>query len=174
MTFKKNRNGGWIVPAETVIGGSTAIPAYSELHAGCTLGNHCTLGDWCKLGNHCMLGDWCKLGSHCTLGDSCRLGDYCTLGHWCTLGDCCKLGDCCQLGNHCTLEGLLCRRFMNLSNVDGSGRQILLVTDGKKVLVRAGCFLGSPKEFCAKAEKGKKSVYADTVRAVAAIPLKHA
>ena len=55
--------------------------------------------------------------------------------------------------------------------MDGSGRQLLLVTDGEKVLVRAGGFLGSPKEFCAKVKKEGKPVYVAAVKAVARVLL---
>ena len=115
-----------------------------------------------------------EIPAYSELGYGCTLGNHCTLSNHCTLGDCCTLGNNCKLGAYCKLEGITCKRFMNLSNVDGSGRQLLIITDGKKVLVRAGCFLGNPEEFCARAEKGNKPVYADMVRAVAAILLKHA
>jgi len=50
---------------------------------------------------------------------------------------------------------------------------VLIVTDGERMLVRAGCFLGTPAEFAAKAEGEGKHVYAAAIPALAeAIKLK--
>ena len=141
MKFKVNNLGGWIVPINTALAANAVIPAYS------------TLGDHCKLGCGCKLGDGCKLGCDCKLGCGCDLGCDC------------KRGAGCKLGCDCTLEGLVCKRFMNLSNIDGSGRQLLVVTDGLHTVVRAGCFRGSAKEFVVRAREENKLVYAAVVPA---------
>jgi hypothetical protein len=53
---------------------------------------------------------------------------------------------------------------MTLSNVDGSGRQIKLIFDGKDVHVEAGCFLGNVNDFCEKAENEGKQFYSKIIR----------
>ncbi len=90
------------------------------------------------------------------------------LGNWCTLGNDCTLGDRCRLGNGCTLEGLIAKRWLTLANVDGSGRQILIVPDGKETKVRAGCFIGTADQFVQKAQAKGKHIYAAVIPAVVA------
>lgn len=79
------------------------------------------------------------------------------------LGNGCTLGNGCRLGDNCKLEGVVANRWMTLANVDGSGRQILIVTDGESIKVRAGCFIGSPEEFALKARRERKYLYADII-----------
>jgi NDP-sugar pyrophosphorylase family protein len=161
MNFPINQRGGWIIPENADLPSETHVPAYSEI------GNVCTLGDDCKLGNGCTLGDDCKLGNGCTLGNYCKLGDGCKLGNGCTIGNDCTLGDGCKLGDDCKLEGIVAKRWLTMANVDGSGRKILIVTDGKTTKVRAGCFIGSPQEFSDKAKAENKPLYATLVPFVA-------
>jgi hypothetical protein len=66
-----------------------------------------------------------------------------------------------------TLEGIVAKRWLTMANVDGSGRRILIVTDGKTTKVRAGCFIGSPQEFSDKAKAENKPLYSTLVPFVA-------
>ena len=116
---------------------------------------------------HSIIAVWTIIPAYSDLGNDCTLGYRCTLGNSCTLGDLCRLGDGCTLGNDCTVSGIICVRFVCLSNVDGSGRQIVLVYDGKSVSVLAGCHKGTVKEFCEKAKSENKLRYALVIRAAA-------
>ena len=158
MNFETNNEGGWIVPANTDIPPNTQIPDYSELDNDCTLGDGCELGNGCTLGSWCILGDRCKLGNRCILGNHCELGDYCILGSWC------MLGNGCELGNRCILENVTVHKFMTLANVDGTGRQILLIKHDGGILVRAGCFVGTVEAFCEKAESEGKHFYSKVIK----------
>jgi hypothetical protein len=60
---------------------------------------------------------------------------------------------------------------MTLSNVDGSGRQIKLIFDGKKIHVEAGCFFGNVNDFCEKAESEGKYFYSKILRTNALVML---
>jgi len=57
-------------------------------------------------------------------------------------------------------------RFLTLANVSGSGRQITLIQHADGALVRAGCFLGTPEEFAARAKAEGKDLYAAAIPAV--------
>ena len=74
----------------------------------------------------------------------------------------------CSLGNGCELEGMLVKHWLTLANVDGSGRQILVINDGKQTLIRAGCFLGNLAEFSERAEDENKTAYVAIITAVVA------
>lgn len=124
-----------------IIPAGTNIPAETSVPAFSRLGNDCTLGNWCDIGTGCRLGDGCRLGTGC------------------------------NLGNDCTLEGVVARHWLTLANVDGTGRQILVVSDGATTKIRAGCFVGTPDEFVAKAKIEGKTRYASVIPAVVAAML---
>ena len=77
------------------------------------------------------------------------------------------LGDWCTLGEECTLEGGAVSRWLTLSNVDGSGRQVLIILrpDGA-VAIRAGCRLCGLEEFVEAALSEGKPYYAAVIPAV--------
>ena len=56
---------------------------------------------------------------------------------------------------------------MNMSNVDGSGRKILIIVHKGGIKIEAGCFDGTLDEFCAKAEVEGKTRYVKVVKAAA-------
>ena len=95
------------------------------------------------------------------LGNWNKLGDDNTLGNWNTLGDGFKFG------KRLKIEGVRVLALMNMSNVDGSGRKILIVIHTHGIIVRAGCFVGSLDEFCEKALSEGKRRYARVVKAAA-------
>ena len=84
-----------------------------------------------------------------------------------TLGEGCALGEGCTLGDRCTLEGSEFLRFMTLSNVDGSCRQILVIVRESEINIRAGCFYGTLDAFCERAADEGKPFYVAVVRAAA-------
>lgn len=137
MDFPINERGGWIVEPYTIIPAGTVIPAWSEIWEGC------------KLGPNCQLGGGCKLGEDCELGGGCKLGMY------------------CELERGCELENGPVEQWLTLANVDGSGRQILLIVrpDGVRH-IRAGCFFGTQDEFVARANGQGKFKYAAVIPAV--------
>ena len=119
------------------------------------------------LGDGNKLGDGNTLGNRNTLGNCNTLGDGNTLGDDNTLGDCNTLGDGFKFGKRLKMEGVMVLALMNMSNVDGSGRKILIVIHTHGIIVRAGCFVGSLDEFCEKALSEGKRRYARVVKAAA-------
>ncbi|MDK4529822.1 hypothetical protein [Kingella kingae] len=95
-----------------------------------------------------------------------NFGDNNTLGDYNKLGNCNKLGSSFKFGKRLKMEGVEVIDFMTMANVDGSGR-IQIIVHTKGLLIRAGCFVGTLDEFCAKAESEYKTRYSKVVRAVA-------
>ena len=58
---------------------------------------------------------------------------------------------------------------MTLSNVDGSGRQIILIKHSDGIIVRTGCFVGDISEFIEKAKSENKMKYVSIVGAIAEV-----
>lgn len=142
--FPRNAQGGWNVPAGTSLPRMPIIPAYSQI------------GTDCEIGDHCRIGPYSQVGAGCEIGNHGRVGPYS------------QIGDHCRIGRDSTIEGVVARRFLTMANVDGTGRQVLIVTDGKTARVRAGCFVGTPSAFAAKAEAQGKTLYARLIPLVAA------
>jgi hypothetical protein len=65
------------------------------------------------------------------------------------------------------MDGVKDARFLCLSNVDGSGRQVIVIASRDGVIVRAGCFRGTVSEFVARATAEGKTLYAAIIPAVA-------
>ena len=168
MYFPLNKRGGWIVPDETVIPDHTIVPPYSQFGNWCKFGNWCNFGNACEFGNVCKFGNSCKFGNACKFGNLCKFGNACEFGNVCEFDNVCEFGNACKLGYECIVEGVQMQWIMTAANIDGSGRQILIVSDGDKVLVRAGCFLGSVEEFTAKAKSEGKHFYAAVIPAMVA------
>ena len=124
-------------------------------------------GDGNKLGDGNVLGDKNTLGNKNTFGDFNTLGNYTKLGDNCTLGESNKLGNGLKFGKKLTIEGVKCRDLMTMGNVDGTGRQVVIIVHTEGIKIRAGCFSGSLDEFCAKAESENKITYSKVVRAAA-------
>ncbi|EIC13636.1 hypothetical protein QG083_10760 [Kingella kingae] len=100
-------------------------------------------------------------------GDNNTLGGWQIIGADNTFGDCNILGSSFKFGKRLKMEGVEVINFMTMPNVDGSGRQIQIIVHTKGLLIRAGCFVGTLDEFCAKAESEYKTRYSKVVRAVA-------
>lgn len=62
--FKTNDNGGWIIPAGTII--PDVIPAHSVLgdDRGCRFGD-------CEITESYKFDDWCDFGHECVFGNNC-------------------------------------------------------------------------------------------------------
>ena len=78
-----------------------------------------------------------------------------------------KLGNGLKFGKKLTIEGVKCRDLMTMGNVDGVGRQVVIIVHTEGIKIRAGCFSGSLDEFCANAESENKITYSKVVRAAA-------
>lgn len=78
------------------------------------------------------------------------------------------LGGYCKLGEDSRWLGIIAKQWLTLANVDGSGRQIKIVSDGKQVKIEAGCFNGTGQEFLAKAESEGKMIYVAVIGAICA------
>ena len=80
-----------------------------------------------------------------------------------------KLGNECKLGYGCMLEGSIVKSWLTVANVDGTGRQILIIgrPDGA-INIRAGCFYGTDAEFLARAASEGKTRYAAVIGAICA------
>ena len=113
------------------------------------------IGDYAEIGDCSRIGKWAKIGNYAEIGKSVEIGE------WVIIGDCVKIGDKFRC------EGLEVIDFFTMSNIDGTGRRIHIYVHTKGVTIRAGCFLGTPDEFCNKAEDEGKYLYSTTVRAAA-------
>ena len=80
-----------------------------------------------------------------------------------------EIGNGCEIGDGCKIEGVKCLDFMTLSNVDGSGRQIILIKHSDGIIVRAGCFVGDISAFIEKAKSENKMKYVSIVGAIAEV-----
>ena len=78
-----------------------------------------------------------------------------------------EFGDGSKFGDGCVYHGFVFERFMLSANIDGSGRQIKIFSAGKVVMIEAGCFWGTAKEFCNKAKNEGKDIYVNVVDAIA-------
>ena len=170
MNFKLNARGGWIVPANTVIPTGTVSPAHSEFGYGCKFGFNCKFGSGCKFGYRCKFEDYCKFGPcckfeyKCQFGPNCKFRDYSEFGTGCDLGKEVEIGCGIKRGGNFKMEGVVVQKLLTVANLDGSGRQVLLIKHKGGILVRAGCFVGTPEEFCSKAEVEGKLLYVDIVK----------
>ena len=131
------------------------------------IGDFLRIGDNAKIGYNVVIGHSAKIGDGVVIADYAKIGNFAELGNNVELGDGVELGDNVQIGDKFICEGLKVIDFFTLSNVDGTGRRVNVYVHTEGVLVRAGCFSGTLDEFCEKAEKEGKHLYAITVRAAA-------
>ena len=173
FNFEVNEKGGWIVPACTVFEKEVVFPDYCEFGDFCKFGYFCKFGDFCEFDDYCEFGRSCKFGNSCKFGSFCKFGYFCKFGHSCEFGHYCKFGHSCEFGNSCNipkgciLEDVIMQRWTTLSNLDGSGRQILIIVHEGGAKIRAGCFCGNLDAFVAKVKSEGKEIYAKVVPLVA-------
>ena len=125
--YAKNEQGGWVIPAGSVVAPNQKIPDFSEI------GNGNTFGKWNTFGN----------------GNT--FGDGTTFGNW------------------TKIERVPNAKLMCISNADGSGRQVQIITNGVDTIIRAGCFSGTVDEFVARAVAENKPIYAAAIPALVAV-----
>ena len=138
LEFPRNKRGGWVVPPWAALPDGVVVPPCSEI------------------------GNCVKIGDHATIGDEATIGNYVKIGN------CVKIGAFVKICRECVIEGVKVKRILTLGNVDGSGRQVLLIWHAGGVLVRAGCFRGTVGEFVARAASEGKHIYAAVIPAVVA------
>lgn len=85
---------------------------------------------------------------------------------FCEFGDSCKFGDSCNIPHGCTMEDVEMQQWTTISNLDGSGRQVIIILHKDGVKIRAGCFSGSLEEFVMKATLEGKKIYASVVPSI--------
>lgn len=107
-----------------------AAPERSKFGEGSEFGAGSKFGAWSKFGERSEFGERSKFGAGSEFGEESKFGERS------------KFGEESKFGADCIIEGVVASRIMTLANVDGSGRQILLIWHAGGVLVRAGCFLG--------------------------------
>jgi len=137
-------------------------------------GAEAQFGAWSKFGKLSQFGALSKFGAWSLFGDKSKFGADSQFGTGVEFGDRSlfgarpRFGAGAKFGKNCIIEGVIAQRVMTLTNVDGSGRQILLVWHDDGVLVRAGCFLGTVSEFRKRATADGKYIYAAVIPAVVA------
>jgi hypothetical protein len=65
------------------------------------------------------------------------------------------------------MEGVEMQQWVTISNLDGSGRQVIIILHKDGIKIRAGCFLGTLEDFVAKATSEGKKIYASAIPAIA-------
>lgn len=152
--------------------------------AGVQFGKNCVVGNLFLAGTHFKLGDFSRVKSNATFGMCSSIGRGCFIGQnaqflqsaviqdLCTLKSGANISHGATIGNGCNIE-LPARledkdmlAFMTLGNLDGSGRQVLLVKHAGGVTIRAGCFIGTAEGFCKRAALEHELVYVNVVNAI--------
>lgn len=77
-----------------------------------------------------------------------------------------EFGSYSKFGSNSEIEGVIFTKMMQLQNLDGSGRQVNIIKHSEGIIIRAGCFLGTPEQFCSKALSEGKKTYAAVVKAI--------
>lgn len=135
-------------------------------------GPHFKLGDFSNVGSNSAFGACTNIGRGCFIGRDASFAQYATIRDFCTLKSGTNISPNADIGNGCnirlpaTLEGKDMLAFMTLGNVDGSGRQVLLIKHADGVTIRAGCFIGTAEEFYKRAAAEHKLVYVNVVEAI--------
>lgn len=184
--FSENLYGGWLVPPRSNLGSDLVFPPHSVIGEGSVLGSrlqfgHRTviekavyLGSDIHIGGESRIRDNCNLQHNVTLEGPVQIGNCVTVGDGFRAGPAVYLGEGFSCGADAEIEGVKVKRFLTIANVDGSGRSNLVLTDGKTVYIRNGCFFGNIDEFITRASKQNKPVYVAVMSRVAAALLTNA
>ena len=108
-----------------------------------------------------------EFGACSKFGIGSEFGECSKFGAGSKFGEGSEFGAGSKFGAECSYRGFVFERYMSSANIDGSGRQIKIFSAGKIVMVEAGCFWGTAKEFCNKAKKEGKDTYFNVVGAIA-------
>ena len=178
--FNLNARGGWIVPSGTeLLTVSISAPRYSVFGDRCKFGDNAEFGGASKFGNGCRFGSGAKFGDDTTFadcaefgcsnrfGDRTRFGYAAKFGNKTIFGKQILFGACTKFGDDCYIEDEKLVKIITAANIDGTGRQVMLIFNGETVKVRAGCFFGTYQEMARNALSESKPVYASVVTAMA-------
>lgn len=135
--FERNKEGGWIIPANTVVPSNTVVPQNSKIGNGCNFGLGCIFQSGCNFGNDCSFEYGCEFENFIVLGQN------------------------------CSICGVIVQKWLTVSNVDGSGRQVKIIRHAEGILIEAGCFVGTLDEFVAKAIAENKMQYVKIISLIA-------
>jgi len=122
-----------------------------------TFGNCVTFGTCAKIGDSAHIGAGSRFGHIPSFGHRVQLHDDVTIGNWP------MFGESLVFGNNVTIDGGVVRDLIIVSNVDGSGRQVIIYRRDDGPYVRAGCFFGTLDEFVKRATAEDKHRYAEVV-----------
>ena len=145
----------------------------SEFGAESEFGYRSEFGAWSKFGDRSEFGAESEFGAYSKFGAGSEFGAYSKFGAESEFGAYSKFGAGSEFGAYskfgagCSYRGFVFERYMSSANIDGSGRQIKIFSAGKAVMVEAGCFWGTAKEFCNRAKNEGKDTYSNVVGAIA-------
>ena len=117
----------------------------------CTFGGHNIFGSDVEFGFGATFGEYCYIGDHSTIGDRATFGYHNRVGNDVVIGTHAQLGESFSHGERLTIEGVKAIALMNMRNVAGSGRDILIIVHTEGIKIRAGSFVGSLGEFSLQA-----------------------
>lgn len=146
---------------------------HTNFKDGNVFGENNTFGRFSSFGNNNSFGDDNVFDDYTLFGNGNAFGRYTVFGRYAQVGDdtvlgaCATIGECFEFGKRLTMEDVKVLALMCMSSVDGSGRQVQVIVHTEGILIRAGCFVGTLDEFCAKAEAENKTRYSRIVRAAA-------
>ena len=94
----------------------------------------CPTGDYTEIKS---FGEWCSFGERCSFGEGCSFGERCRFGERCS----------CEFGE-----------FSKMLTIGGFGSEarttyFFLLTTGKALYVRCGCFRGTYDEWINKVQE---------------------
>ena len=153
----------------TKVGDESTVGACASFGFEASFGNGTTFGDGTKFGNWIEFGNWTTFGDRSTFGDGTTFGNWTTFGDRSTFGDGTTFGNDTSFGNETTFgkdttyRGFPFRKIATMSNIDGTGRQIVCVIGEDRCMIEAGCFWGTLNKFVAKARSEGKLFYANGV-----------
>lgn len=104
-----------------------------------------------------------SIPSFSIVGEGTKFGNGTKFGDWTTFGNKTSFGSGTKFGKDTTYSEFPCRKIATMSNIDGTGRQIVCVIGEDLCMIEAGCFWGTLKEFVAKARSEDKLLYASCV-----------
>ena len=124
-------------------------------------------GGWIVPFNTDLSGIEVSAPDYSVFGYGAKFGDLAVFGDRAEFGYGAEFGDGAKFGDDCSIEGEKLVKIITAANIDGSGRQIMLIFNGETVKVRAGCFFGTYQEMAEKALSESKPLYAAVVTAMA-------
>lgn len=159
------------------IGPNSTVGSHVEFGDSCVIREYCTIDNCVEFRNHCRIFHSTKIGKSALIGNDVSIGDNCIIDECSELGCGCYIGEGCIIGhrivaigdmvNICanvSMEGVIVQKIMTLANVDGSGRQVIVIKHKDGILIRAGCFAGDLTMFVKKATEEGKMKYVKMIQ----------